>query len=433
MKFFALGVLLASLSGEAFAQAQHDTLADAIESAVRNNPVLMAQRKERGAADADLSEAQAQLGPQLNLNGSAGASDQQVGRKVTTSAGTFPLDGSSERSSIGLEARQSIWSGGALTAQRNQARAALASADARLDEAQQNLIVGVITAYVDVRRGEEEVEIRETNVSSLHELADAARFRFNVGDATRTDVAQAEAREAGAESELATARAQLEKARATYEQIVGRAPLQLEAPPEAPNLPAALAEALEIARKNNPSIQAARAQEDAGAQGVEIAKGVMAPRLDLVGSASYVSTFQDSQFNDTNLGLVLEFRMPLFNSGLLEAKTRGAREDADRARYQRMAVERQVSAQVTTAWHQVLAAREAVAASQSRSEAAEIALDGAKQELSAGTRTTLDVLDQQRELLDARLARVDAQRAAYLAAYQLLSAMGRLTPETIGK
>lgn len=433
MRIFAALALMASVSAPALAQASHDTLAEAVDSAISNNPTLMAQRKTRAVADETLNQAQAQMGPQLNLSGSYGTQQLEYGRKITTPIGTFPLDGSSQRAQVGIEARQSLWSGGTLTAQRDQARANVDASQARLIDVQQQLVLSVVTAFMDVRRAEKEVEIRETNVSSLKQQVQAAKDRFEVGDVTRTDVSQAESQEAASESALASAKARLEQARATYEQIVGRPPVQLAEPPPAPALPGTLDEAIATARGGNPTLLAARAQETAGERGVDAARGNLSPKFDLVGSAGLIETYQDDTFRDSNVGLVAEFKFPLFNGGLLESKTRGAQLEADRARYERMAIERQVTAQTTTAWHQVIAAREQITASAARVSAAEIALEGAMQELAVGTRITLDVLDQERELLEARLGQVDAERQLYIATHQLLDAMGQLKPEVIGK
>ncbi len=433
MRIFAALVLMASVSSPALAQASRDTLADAVGSAISNNPTLMAERKTRGIADETLNQANAQMGPQLNLSGSFGTQNTQVGRQVTTPSGTFPLDGRNERAQVGLEARQSLWSGGTLTAQRDAARAGVDASQARFINAEQELVLAVVTAFVDVRRGEREVEIRDTNVASLRQQVKAAKDRFDVGEVTRTDVSQAEAQAAASDAQLANARASLARARAIYEQIVGRAPVQLAEPPPAPVLPGTLEQAIGEARGANPNLLAAIAQERQGERSVDAAKGSLSPQLDLVGNAGLTETYYDDSFRDTNVGVVAEFRWPLFSSGLLESRTKGAQLEADRARYQRMAIERQVTAETTTAWHAVIAAREAITASTSRVAAAEIALEGATQELAVGTRITLDVLDQERELLEARLGQVDAERQAYIATHQLLAAMGRLRPESIGK
>ncbi len=433
MRFLAAALLLCTVSAPAFAQASRETLADAVDSAIANNPELMAERATRQFANENLKQAQAQMGPQLNLSGSLGIEYTSIGRQVNTTTGSFPYDGEQQRARVGLEARQSIWSGGSLSAQRDQARSGVDAARAALIGAEQDLVLQVVTVFMDVRRAEREVEIRESNVNALGQQVKAARDRFEVGEVTRTDVAQAEARRAASEAQLAVATSRRAKSRADFERIVGRPAIQLAEPPAIAQLPATLEEAIVVARANNPSILAARARETQGEQGVDVARGRLAPSFDLVGSAGFVTTQQDNTFNDSNVGLSAEFRFPLFDSGLLQSRTRGAQLEADRGRYERMAVERQVTAQVTTAWHQVVATRGEIAASVSRVAAAEVALEGAQQELAVGERITLDVLDQERELLEAQLGQVDAERAAYLAAHDLLAAMGELKPQLIAK
>ncbi|RYD91685.1 MAG: type I secretion protein TolC [Sphingomonadales bacterium] len=433
MRILAAVVLMASVSTPALAQASRDTLGDAVDSAIANNPTLMAQRKVRGVADEVLTQAKAEMGPQISLAGSFGINQSDIGRQISSPAGSFPEDGNSQRSQVGLEARQSIWSGGSLTAQAELARAGVDASQARLINAEQDTILSVVTAFMDVRRSEREMEIRETNVASLREQVRAASDRFDVGEVTRTDVSQAQAQAAASESDLATARANQARARAVYEQIVGRPPIQLAEPPPAPQLPGTLEEAVATARVGNPQLLAAQAEEKQGERGVDVARGQLAPRFDLVGNAGLTDTRYDDAFQDTNVGLVAEFKWPLFSSGLLQSRTRSSQLEADRARYERMAVERQVTQQTTTAWHKVIAAREAITASTSRVAAAEVALEGAMQELAVGTRITLDVLDQERELLSARLGQVDAERQAYIATHELLAAMGRLRPDSIAK
>jgi len=433
MRFLAAAVLMCSVSAPALAQVSQDTLAEAVDSAIGNNPELLAQGKIRAFADENLNQAEAQMGPQLNLTGSFGAEYTTVGRQVTSASGAFPYDGEQQRATVGLEARQSLWSGGSLSAQRDQAMAGVTAAQAELIGAEQNLVLQVVTVFMDVRRAEREVEIRGRNVSSLGQQVRAARDRFDVGDVTRTDVAQAEAREGASKAELAAATSRRARAHADYEQVVGRPPVQLAAPPHTPVLPASLDEAIAVARANNPAVAAARARETQSERGVDIARGRLAPQFDLVGNAGFVESRQDDTFRDSNVGLVAEFRFPLFDSGLLQSRTRGAQLEADRARYDRMAVERSITAQVTASWNQLIAAREEIAASISRVSAAEIALEGAEQELAVGERITLDVLDQERELLEAQLGQVDAERAAYMAAHELLAAMGELRPELIAE
>lgn len=437
MRILAALILMGSVSAPALAQAQpqsqanQETLGDAVASAIANNPSLMAERKSREAANESLIQAEAGMGPQIGLQGSLNSQYQEFGRTFSTPIGSFPLDGSSQRASIGIQARQSLWSGGSLTAQRDQARAGVDESQARLIGVEQELVLTVVTAFMDVRYAESELAIRETNVDALREQVRAARDRFDVGEVTRTDVAQAEAREAAAMAELAASRSRLARVRAVYEQVVGLPPVQLAAPPAAPTLPGSLEQALTIARTANPTIMAARAREVQGERGVDVARGNLGPKLDLIGQAGLIETYQDNSFRDSNFVAGVELSFPLFDSGLLESRTRGAQLASDRARYERLAIERQITAQVTSAWHQVVAVREEIRASMAQVAAAEIALEGATQELAVGERITLDVLDQEQELLEARLGLIRAERAAYVATHELLAAMGDLKPETV--
>jgi outer membrane protein len=209
--------------------------------------------------------------------------------------------------------------------------------------------------------------------------------------------------------------------------------VQLADPPATPQLPATLDEALSAAQADNPDLATARAQELAAQKGIDVAKGDLMPKLDIVGNAGGTDTIVDQTYRDTSVGLTAQIRIPLYEGGLLSSKTRQSRLEADRARYNRMAIERQATADTTTAWHNLIAAREAITAAQARVAAAEVAMEGVTQELAVGTRITLDVLDQERELLAAQLAQVDSERAAYLAAHQLLAATGRLKADAIGR
>lgn len=434
MKRLLIALAFAPLVAPAFAPAfAQDTLADAVASALDGNPTLLAQRSTRAVADEALEQAKAAMRPQLALSGSYGAFDQDVGRSFTVGGQTFPQVGSSQRATAGLEARQTLYAGGALSAQRRQAEAGVVGAEARLDGVQQQVILAVIDAYLNVRRAEAETEFRIANVSALSQQVRAAGDRFDVGEVTRTDVAQAQSRFAGAEAELAAARARLEAARANYVEVVGRPAVQLAPPPPPAPAPESVEAAIAQAQNNNPDIVSARAAEKAAEEAIGVAKGGLRPRVGLVGSAGVIETYQDQSFRDTNLGLSAEVSIPLYQGGLASSRTRAARLSADEARYRRLAVERTVTSRVSTAWHALIASRESIAASMSRVSAAATALEGAQQELAVGTRITLDVLDQEQELLTARLGLIDAERAAYVAAHQLLAAMGQLTQAQIGR
>ena len=434
MRMIAAAFLLASISAPALAQASQETLGGSIASAFETNPTLLAQRKTRGTADEALEQARAAMRPSLSLSGSYAALDDKPGQAFTLPNGnSFPPTGLYERATAGLEARQTLYAGGALLAQRRQAEAGVGAAKAKLSSFEQQLVLDVVTAFVDVRRAEQEVAIRETDAGALKQQVQAASDRFKVGAVTRTDVAQAQARHAGSQADLAAAEARRAAARANFERLVGRPAVQLADPPPPPAIPASLEEAIRIGLQENPDLVALRSTEAGARESVGVARGSLRPNLGLVGNAGLTDTYVDNSYKDTSLSLTARLSIPIYQGGLVASRTRSAQLSADKAHYDALAQERQVTAQVTSAWHAVTSARQGIDASQSRVAAAGTAFEGAQQELAVGNRITLDVLDQERELLQARPALVDSQRAEYVAVMQLLAATGRLQPGMFGR
>lgn len=434
MKRLAL-LLLASVSGlSAHAQASRESLWEAVTSALDSNPLMMAQRRVRMSADEDLIQARAGGLPSVSATGSFGGYQNEVGEQFTAASGrSFPRDGDSTRAGVGLEIRQSLYSGGAVTARRRAAEAGVEASQAELSDFEQDLILEVIRTFLGVRRAEEALTIRSANVDALALQVQAATDRFDVGEVTRTDVSQAQARAAGSRAALLQARSDLASARAQYVELVGREPVQLAEPPPAPQLPGSLEAAIAWGMEGNPDLVAARARESAAESAARAARGDSLPQVDLVGRAGWRESYWDTTLTDSDASIVAEVRAPIFKGGELRSKTRSAQLNADRARFERMAAERAVTQEVTRIWHELNSFREAVDASRAQVDAAEVALEGTQQELAVGERITLDVLDQEQELLDARLGLIDAERNAYLAAHELLAATGRLRAETIAR
>lgn len=434
MKRFAT-LILASTSGlTAFAQASQETLPDAIASALDSNPSMLAQQRVRMTADEALIQARAGGLPSVSATGTFGGYQTDTGEQFTSAAGTsFPRDGGSTQATVGLEVRQSLYAGGSISARRDAASAGVTVSEAELGAFEQNLILDVIGVFLGVRRAEEAVAIRGANVDALAMHVQAANDRFDVGEVTRTDVSQAEARAAGSRASLLQARADLASARAQFVELIGREAVQLAAPPAAPQLPGSLEASIAWAMEGNKELLAAKARESSAESGVRAAKGDLGPSLDLVGRAGWRETQWDQTFRDTDASIVAEFRAPIYKGGEMRSRLRSARLNEDRARFERMATERAVTQQVTQVWHELQSFREAVDASRAQVAAAEVALEGTQQELAVGERITLDVLDQEAELLDARLALIDAERNAYVSAHQLLAVTGRLTRESIGR
>ncbi len=406
------------------------TLGDALELAYRNNPELNAERERVRAADERVEQARSQRRPALGLSVDNSWTSVDQGR------GAADLS----TQSVALSASQSVYRGGRINAAVAQAQAGVQAAREGLRAVEQRVLLEVVAAYMDVRRDDEAVRIRDNNVRVLRRQLEAAQARFDAGEITRTDVRQAEARLAGAEASYAAARAQLEASRAGYERVVGGAPETLAPEPPAPATPGSLGEALLRARDANPQALAARHAEAAARQGVRAAAGALLPEASISARMSYAwddvtpvgaggVVLRDRQDSATATARI---SVPLYEQGFARSAVRGAKLDENRARYQVDDAERAVAEQVTQAWHAYAASKTVIEASTKQVVAAQAALEGVEAELQVGQRTTLDVLDAEQELLNARLALVRANRDSYVAAHALLAATGGLTPDALG-
>jgi len=411
-------VIALALSGQAYA----DTLQDAVQTAYLNNPQLDAQRQETAIAGEQLEQARSQRRPTVNLAGSVGYESVDSNRPFSSASGSI---GDRATSNAQLEAVLPVYTGGRIPAGIRQAKAGISAADAQLESVGQDLILDVVTAYVDILRDRETIKIRENSVALLTQQVRASQDRFDVGEVTRTDVAQSEARLEGSKASLAGAEATLQGSLAVYAFLVGTEAGDLVPVPPAPALPETIEQAMQTALDQNPAIVALRFNERAASEAVTVAAGALKPTVSIVGTASVQETY-DNNFQDTSISALARATVPLYQGGLTRSQVRSAKLQRQQARYQIDNAERQVRAQVAQAWYSTIAAKRAIEASARQVEAAEIAYEGAQAELSVGVRTTLDVLDQEQQLLEARLSLIQAERDAYVAAHQLLRAMGVL-------
>ncbi len=400
--------------------AAGETLDEAIASAFATNPQLDLQRYETDIAREGLEQARSGGRPTVNISGSAGYEYVD-----TTSPFAFGL-GDRPIASAQVQAVQPIYTGGRVSAGIRQAKAGIDAAKSQFDAAEQNLILQVVTAYLDVRRDREAVAIRKNNVDVTGEQVRAADDRFEVGVVTRTDVSLAIARLEGARAALAGAEATREASEANYQFLTSLRPGELAPPPPVPPLPASLEDAVAIALDGNPDIEAARHSERAASEAIEVARAQYRPQINLVGTAGVQETYGDVTQRDTSVSAVAQGTIPLLSGGLIKSQVSSARLRRDQARNQIDVLERQIRAQVAQAWFGYDASLRSIEASSRQVDAAEIAYEGAKEELAVGVRTTLDVLDQEQQLFEARLTLVQSERDAYVAAFRLLRAAGEL-------
>jgi outer membrane protein len=294
----------------------------------------------------------------------------------------------------------------------------------------------VVAAYMDVIRDEAIVGLNRTQVRVLGVNLEATRDRFEVGDLTRTDVAQSEARLALARAQLQQAEARLIASKENYVQLVGNAPDTLETPPALPNLPSTPDSAVAVALKNNPDLIAAGKARDAARYDVGAAKASRMPKLFAVGEstyADYLRTLPSPAANTTRATAAgAQITIPIFQGGRPSAQVRQAQARQGQAIEQEIAVERGVIAATRSAFASWQASNEVIKSAQIAVQANTLALEGVRAENSVGTRTILDILDAERELLNSQVELVTAQRNSYVAGFQLLSAMGQAEAQDLG-
>jgi outer membrane protein len=425
----SLAILGAGLVGATAAPAWSETLADAIALAYETNPSLQAQRASQRALDEEYVQARAGWRPTLSLQAAASYEDLRIPRQALTLAdpGTRAHGNSG---SLSFTLTQPIWTGGRTAAAVSAAQADILQGRENLRRVEGQVIAAVIQAYEDVRRDEQALEIRQEDLTVLEKQLDESQARFDVGEVTRTDVAQSQAQLAAAKAQLENARAQLAISRASYAVLVGQNPGDLAPEPSLAHLlPANVDDAFGVAERFNPQLRAQEYAEQASRARIAGARAERMPRLDVQSTATFngapADPFVQGDFRRTVVTSAV-VTVPLFSGGLTTSRIRQAieRNNADRITIE--AQRRTVLQQVTQTWSQLTASRANITADTEQVRAAEIAAEGTKQELSVGLRTTIDVLNADIVLRNAQLSLVVARHDEYVSAASLLLAMGRL-------
>lgn len=414
MKFLAVTTILA-LATPAYAE----TLSDALAKAYNTNPDLTAARATLRSTDEQAPQALSGYRPQLSANGA-------IARTHEDSQSLGNDDYTSRSGSLTLE--QPLFRGGRTAAAVREADNNILAQRARLLDAEQNVLLSGVEAYLNVQRDQAVLDLNQNNEAVLGRQLKATRDRFNVGEVTKTDVSQAEARLSGAVAARVQAEGDLTSSKAAYQRVFGEAPADLQKPETTFQLPASLDALVAEAQEKNPAVQAAvhtRSAADAVLDGV---KGERLPSLTAEGSLarSYDAGSSSSGRNDAaTVGLSLSW--PLYTGGATSSRIREARQNVTRRTNEVDSAERGAIAVSTQAWEQYQTAMATVKSRESQVSAAQVALDGVQQEASVGNRTVLDTLNAEQELLDAKVGLVRAQHDQILAQYQVLSAGGRLT------
>ena len=401
------------------APAWAETLREAIALAYQTNPSLLAQRANQRALDESIVQARAGLRPRLDVTIS--------GNHAQAYGDMAGFEGDSASASIGLS--QTLWSGGRIGHGITAAEAEILAGRENLRDIEQNVLAAVIQAYADVIRDTEILRIRQANLGVLQRQLEEASARFEVGEITRTDVAQSEARLAQSEADLANAQAQLSVSRASYAAVVGQSPGDLAPMPVLPGVPTDFDSALDVALQDNPGIRAAGYNLRAAEANVAAAKAEYMPSARL--TASYGGSNSDfDRIGDigdtTRLTAGASVSVPLFTGGLNSSRVAQAFERANAAQINVEGERRSTLQSVSSAYAQALSARSSLEAGTEAVRAATVAAEGVRQEAQVGLRTTLDVLNQELELRNAEITLASARRNEYVAQANLLAAMGRL-------
>jgi len=276
------------------------------------------------------------------------------------------------------------------------------------------------------------VRLNENNREVLQRQLQAARDRFEVGEITRTDVSQARARVAGAKAETIQARGDLQASRAAYEKVIGHPPEAVSTPDMPDGLPESKDALVAKAIEDNPRVDAAQEAARAARHNARAVKGELLPSLALQAQASRSWEQQEPRDRYTTYSATASLSIPLYQSGAVYSRLREARQTVGQRRMEGARARRAAAEQGASAWENLQAARASLESIKAQIEAADLALEGVKREAQVGARTTLDVLDAEQELLNAKVDRVKARRNALVAAYRVLAAKGALTAEALG-
>ncbi len=408
-----------------------DTLQDALMATYRTNPTLQAARAQQRATDETVPIARADGLPSIT-------STTNYTEFVRKSANNFTSPSRVLNSQVQLGVP--IYSGGAVRNSVKAAKTRVQAGQADLRATESSIFSGVVATYMDVILQEAVVGLNRKLVEVLAVNLQATSDRFEIGDLTRTDVAQSQGRLALAQGDARTAEANLSGAREFYIQLVGQEPGNLAPPPPLPDLPGAADEAVSIALEFNPDIIAAHERAEAAEHDIDVAGASRLPKLSLFSSGAYNNFFGTlggpvaSTFfqNETTAQVGARLSVPIFQGGRPAALRRQAQARASAAMETEIAVERDVIAQTRATFSSWLAAQELIESTQVAVAAAELSLEGVRAENTAGNRTILDILDAEQELLSARVRLVTARRNAYVAGFSLLAAMGKAEARDLG-
>lgn len=436
-----LAALACSVFALSLGQAEAQSLEEAMAQAYESNPVLQAQRAALRGTDEGVFQANSGYLPSVNGTGRIDRTNTGVNvESITLGDGTVlpgqDIDFTATNKDVSAQVDQPIFRGFRTKNSVKRARADVLAGRANLQSVEQDILLQTVTAYVNVLRDKAVLRLNDNQIAVLRRQLEASEDRFRVGEITRTDVAQSQARLADALSRRAAAAADLTASQEQYRRVVGDLPADLTEP-ATPQLPIDLAAATDLGLEYAPSIQAARYSEAAAKSAVNEAKGSLLPSVNSFARISrstgerLVGADITAQSTAVIKSVGAEVTVPLFQSGTGYSAVRQAKQLRSQRLLEIRAAERVVIENVSTAWQVHQASLAQIAANEESVRANNIALEGVRQEAAVGSRTTLDVLDAEQEALDSQVNLVRAKRDETVAAFGLLSATGQLTAKNL--
>ena len=432
---FVVAALLVFAGASAFAQDTESqalqlkrlSLTEALKVAYEQNPDLRAARAQLKAVQELLPQAQAGWKPSISSELGVVRTDLD-GDGVTSST-----DGSTAKS-VALSVTQSLYKGGSTFARNKAARYTIMAQELYLNSIEQSVLLQAATAYMDVLKNKAVLDLSIANRDTLQTQFEATQDRFDVGELTITDVSQAKARLEGAEANIIASRGLLNTSYAVFEEITGLSPVSLQEPTTLKlPLPQSLDEAIRLGEQNNPQVLSAVYAHKAAEEDIDDVFGELLPQISLSGSWGKTYDPSPGLYDDqeaTSIGVVAS--IPLYQSGAVRSRVRQAKQTANQKFMDIYAVKRESRRQVISAWSDWNAARAVIASRLVQVEAARVAYEGAREENIVGSRTVLDTLDANQELLDAQVQLVTSKRDEVVAQFSLLSAIGALEPQALG-
>jgi outer membrane protein len=424
----AATVLLWMLASPLAASA--DTIEAALVRAYQNNPQLNAQRAQVRATDENVPQALSGYRPKVAVTASAG---YQYGDTLSNFGTPLDFAGATPPTSVQATATQTLYNGNQTANKTRAAESQVSGAREGLRVLEQSVLLSAATIYMDYLRDAAIVEVNRSNVRVLDQTLKQTQDRFNVGEVTRTDVAQSEAQLAAGKTQLLAAEATLTTTQANFRRIIGNEPQALA--PGSPVdrfLPRSLAGAVELSLIENPNVTAAMYGIDVNFLQVKVNEGALLPTVSL--QASVLQQYQQNVTSPRNFQAIAlaQLSVPIYQGGAEYSLIRQSKETLAQQRLVLEQTRDQTRANTVTAWGQLVAGKAQVASAQAQVTASEVALNGVREEAKAGQRTTLDVLNAQQALVNARVALVTAQHDRVVASYAVLSAIGRLAPQVLG-